>query len=192
MSSYASRLSEQIPDPDPVLVGLSFGGMIAMEITKLRPVKKIILISSARFRSELPPYFRMLGYLKLHRMLPFPLIRALGQFPGIYLFGPAQDTSRRLLKTIIRQTDKRFFLWALDRIGSWDNTAIPHHITEIHGDRDHMLPIGYVRENIRIRGGGHLMVWDRAEEVSAYLQRLIEPLRGYGMNLRVRGEGTGP
>ena len=41
---YAKRMSKYIKDEKPVLMGLSFGGMMAIEITKLLPVDKLILI----------------------------------------------------------------------------------------------------------------------------------------------------
>ncbi|HNC31654.1 MAG TPA: alpha/beta hydrolase, partial [Cyclobacteriaceae bacterium] len=48
IEQYAGRLTEQIKSPDPILVGVSFGGMIAVEIAKQIKTNKIILISSAR------------------------------------------------------------------------------------------------------------------------------------------------
>ncbi len=40
ISDYAARLKDQIRDDHPVIVGLSFGGMIAVEYAKKFPVKK--------------------------------------------------------------------------------------------------------------------------------------------------------
>ena len=48
VENYAKRLLNQIRTVKPILIGLSFGGLIAIEIGKLMETEKIILISSAR------------------------------------------------------------------------------------------------------------------------------------------------
>jgi predicted esterase YcpF (UPF0227 family) len=48
LESYIQKLIQQIEDPKPILVGLSFGGMMAIEISKYIETRKIILISSAK------------------------------------------------------------------------------------------------------------------------------------------------
>lgn len=58
MEAYAQRMANRIAEPNPIIIGLSFGGMMAMEIAKLITVKQLILVSSAKTAKELPPYFR--------------------------------------------------------------------------------------------------------------------------------------
>ncbi|HQV56104.1 MAG TPA: alpha/beta hydrolase, partial [Chitinophagaceae bacterium] len=43
---YAMRLKEQINEPSPIIVGVSFGGMLATEIAKSDASAKVIIISS--------------------------------------------------------------------------------------------------------------------------------------------------
>lgn len=65
IESYATRLLVQITKQKPVLIGISFGGMMAIEIGKLIDTEKIIIISSAKSKKDIPS-----GYLgrklKLH------------------------------------------------------------------------------------------------------------------------------
>lgn len=65
---YSARLSSQIKSSAPILIGVSFGGMIAIEIGKQIKTEKIILISSARTRNEIPWYIRWAGVLNMHRL----------------------------------------------------------------------------------------------------------------------------
>src|SRR5437764_11227763 len=58
ITQYAGRLKEQIKDPEPIIGGLSFGGMVAVEIAKQLPAKKIILISSSKSKKEIPYYIQ--------------------------------------------------------------------------------------------------------------------------------------
>src|SRR5258708_37464041 len=68
---YALRLATSINTKEPfVLLGLSFGGMLAIEIAKqLHPVSTI-LISSIPVSDHLPGYFKAAGKIGLHKMVP--------------------------------------------------------------------------------------------------------------------------
>lgn len=48
LEDYTKRISLKITTENPVLIGLSFGGMVAVEISKIIKTKKIILIASAK------------------------------------------------------------------------------------------------------------------------------------------------
>src|SRR4051812_10681953 len=67
IENYATSLLSQITAPEPVIVGLSFGGIVAVEISKMVPTEKVILISSAKSKKEIPNYFRLMGRLGLHK-----------------------------------------------------------------------------------------------------------------------------
>ena len=54
ITDYAKRLTEQIKSDEPILIGLSFGGIIAIEIAKQINTKKVILISSTKNQQEVP------------------------------------------------------------------------------------------------------------------------------------------
>ena len=57
--AYSKRLAEKIDTTKPFcIVGLSFGGIVANEISKIISPEKIIFLSTAKNRSELPWYFR--------------------------------------------------------------------------------------------------------------------------------------
>src|SRR5258707_139416 len=61
MKSYAARMAAPIHHPSPVLLGVSFGGMVAIEIAKQLPVKKTIIISSVKTLKEIPSWMRIAG-----------------------------------------------------------------------------------------------------------------------------------
>ena len=63
MADYARRLLPQIKTEKPIFVGVSFGGMIALEIAKLILVEKVILISSAVSSKSIPSYFKVMANL---------------------------------------------------------------------------------------------------------------------------------
>jgi pimeloyl-ACP methyl ester carboxylesterase len=174
MQQYANRLLTQIKEPNPILVGLSFGGMMAVEIDKIIPVKKIILISSAKHHKELPFYFQFLRIIKIHQWIPFPLLQKMGLLLGDWLFGTENKSTSLMLKSIIHDTDEKYFRWAWEKVIHWDNKIIPPHLTHIHGNKDHMLPGLFVKPNIIIPGGTHLQIVNKAGEIGLLLQQLID------------------
>jgi surfactin synthase thioesterase subunit len=71
LPDFAARLSVSIDSTQPfVLIGLSLGGIMAVEIAKrLSPAATIIIASVSR-SSELPPYYRLARRLNLLTLFP--------------------------------------------------------------------------------------------------------------------------
>ena len=68
LGNYARRFSSLIKNDDAfILIGLSFGGMLASEIARLRRPMKTIIISSLASSNELPWYFKQAGKIGLHK-----------------------------------------------------------------------------------------------------------------------------
>ena len=65
IEDYAKRLTEQIITQNPIIIGLSFGGIMAVEIGKLIDTERIILIASAKTKFEIPFYYSFAGSLGL-------------------------------------------------------------------------------------------------------------------------------
>ncbi len=70
IENYATRLLDQITTTNPTLIGLSFGGLIAVEVAKQIDTEKVILIASAKTKKEIPFYYRFAGQLGLQKLLP--------------------------------------------------------------------------------------------------------------------------
>ncbi len=171
--SYTLRMLEQVTAPHPILIGMSMGGMIAVEMNKHITVEKTILISSAKTYHEVPFYFRFLRYFKVHHWLGYKLLTQLGLLLGNWLFGTQNKAESQLLKEIIHDIDETYFRWAWHKVACWKNEFIPDNLIHIHGDNDHMLPICFIKADILVGGGTHLMVLNKAEEISAILNELI-------------------
>ena len=54
IEEYAARMARRILHPNPVLLGLSFGGMMSIEIARHIPVERVVLLSSVKQKQELP------------------------------------------------------------------------------------------------------------------------------------------
>ncbi|MGV8994487.1 MAG: alpha/beta hydrolase [Flavobacterium sp.] len=132
IEQYATRLLNQIPSKNPIVIGLSFGGIMAVEIAKQIETKKIILIASAKTKDEIPFYFRLVGKLNLHKILPASLLKSSNLVTN-WFFGTCTLEDKQLLKQILIDTNPFFLKWALDKVAKWKNVDQPKnifHITE--------------------------------------------------------------
>lgn len=172
LPAYAKRMTQKITTPHPILVGLSFGGMVAMEIAKQIPVKKVILIPSAKERKELPWFYHFSAKLKLQKILPYRLIKRTNGFT-YWLFGATSAHEKALLKEIFRKIPTTFLKWAINAILTWKNTEIYTHILHIHGDKDRILPYKNVKDTLCITGGGHSMIVNKAHEITPLINKFL-------------------
>jgi len=167
LEQYAGRLAEKIETQNAILIGVSFGGMIAVEIAKKKPVDKIILISSAKTREEIPQGFSFIRKLRLYRFIPTRLLKHPNRIV-FWFFGVEKRWEKDLLRAIMRDTDIAFFRWAIDRIVSWPNETKLDNAIHIHGTNDRIIP--FTTADYKIEGGGHLMIINRAKEIDAIIK----------------------
>ncbi|HET8574084.1 MAG TPA: alpha/beta hydrolase [Edaphocola sp.] len=173
IEAYAQRLLLQIEGTNPVLVGYSFGGMMAIELARLIPAAKVIILASVKNKDELPPWFRLAGQVSAYAFVPTHWILKPMSF-YYWLFGAERREDKQLLSEIIQATDLDFLAWAMKVITRWQNDFIPPNLVHIHGTVDRVLPYRYVQADISVEDAGHFMLVTRAAEVSGILHRLID------------------
>ena len=74
IEDYAKRMTGEIKHENPVLLGVSFGGVLVQEIAKIITVEKIILVSSIKSHHELPNRLKL---LKKQKDTSFFLLKSL-------------------------------------------------------------------------------------------------------------------
>ncbi|MCA0398047.1 MAG: alpha/beta hydrolase [Bacteroidetes bacterium] len=172
LTAYALRLAEKIDTAAPwSLVGLSFGGMLAAEISARLQPAKTILISSIASPQQLPPYFKAVAPLGLQKILPVALFKQASIAKRVFSTETAED--KALLRQIIDDSDPAFIKWALGAILRWKTTQPAPPMIHIHGDSDFLLPVRYVQPTFRIKKAGHLLVMNHAEEVNKILREVF-------------------
>ena len=169
MESLARRTASSIDTTQPYsLVGVSLGGMLAMEMSKFLEPEHIIIVASIKGRHEMPWRYKMLGVLPLYKLFGgnFYNYAANVVRPWFeYDSGRVDDISRLML------ADKhpKYLRRAIHCIMTWDNTTVPDNLTHIHGDKDNTLPYKHIEDAICIPGGTHMMIMTSAKEVSAII-----------------------
>ena len=173
LQAYAHRMAKPIQNHEPfALIGLSFGGILAIEMLHFLQPYKTIIISSISNNTQLPWYFRVVGKTKLYKS---PLANTLKQNAWFIdsLFGKKNTPLALYLKEKFRAMSNIYLNWSLEHILSWEQKEKPTGLIHIHGTADKVFPIEYTQPDIIIRGGSHFMIYTHAKQVSKHLQQIL-------------------
>ena len=171
LQNYCRRLSEQIDQSRQfILIGVSFGGIVAVQLSRLLKPVQTIIISSFCFKKEVSKFYIFLGKTSLFKLLPSRFLLKSNNFL-FRLFGAVNAEEKKLLTDILSDTDPEFFNWALNKLFAWDNSWRPKSFLHIHGTADRILPYRANMNAIPVEGGQHLMVFSRADEISRLLAK---------------------
>ncbi|MEO7305919.1 MAG: alpha/beta hydrolase [Ferruginibacter sp.] len=173
LPKYAERMRAGIREENPILMGLSFGGMVCTEIAKQIPVKKIILISSIKSSKEIPWWMKMVATLKLNKIVPLKSSK-LTQPIQNRMLGVQTDEEKTLVACFRRDVDLPYTTWAVNQAINWKNDWQHPDTCHIHGDNDHMFPIKNIKPTFIIKKAGHFMIMNRAAEVSNCINSVLQ------------------
>ena len=187
MRTYALRLVEQVSHKEIVLLGVSFGGMLASELSSIDHenrstgntvsglpfrVLKTIIISSCSHHEQLPALMHWTAKTKLHKAVPYSLIlrnKTLNRF----VFDLKSKKEELYLKRImLNSTGIELIKRSVHIILNWKTHRHPQ-VVHIHGTSDRLLLPGKIKPDYWVEGGGHFMVWNRAGEINEILQKLL-------------------
>jgi pimeloyl-ACP methyl ester carboxylesterase len=173
ISEYAIRFCKKINHENAILVGVSFGGIIAQEMNLVYDFKKIIIISSVKARHELPLHLQLAGKTKVYKLLPTSLFAQNIDLLSKYAFGKPIVKRLDLYKQYLSITDKRYLDWAIKQVVSWNQETSDPNLVHIHGDQDIIFPIENMKNCIIVEGGTHIMILNRYKWLNENLPKLM-------------------
>ena len=177
LSHYCERLCDQINSSKAfVLIGVSFGGIVSIELNKIIHPKEVIIISSVATKQELPTLFKLFNFFKLQKIVPSQIYKWYTPVLNWY-FGATTQREKQLLRLYARSASKNYMKWAVNEILNWKNETRASNLFHIHGTRDRIFPHQKTHADIKIAGGSHLMVHNRSEEISNILSDRINSIR---------------
>ena len=172
--TYSQKLIYQYNiTTNSVIIGNSMGGMIAIEIAKKIRLKKVILISSIKTINEAPAYYKIFQTIPVYKIIPGSLINASGSLIKL-AFGKMNDADLWLFKDMLHKNSPAFIKWAMGATLKWDNNIIPPNVYHIHGDNDHVLPNKKIKDAKIVKGGIHIMIFDKAKQINKWLKPLLK------------------
>jgi pimeloyl-ACP methyl ester carboxylesterase len=173
LGHYARRMAEGIADPEnATLVGLSFGGIMSIEIAQRFPIKQVVLISSVKSKAEMPINFDLIGLMRLHQVVPPSRIMHIRDLAA-WFFGVKTEDERNMLFGILERSNERIVDWSTEQIIAWKGDHDVKNIRHIHGTADTAFPIRKIKADKKVKGGPHFMVYTHAKEVSAWLNEVL-------------------
>ena len=175
MAEYAREISLQIDTTQKyIFIGVSLGGMICSELADFLTPEKIIIISSAKSRKELPFRYRFQKSIPVNKIVPKSLIKMSAQVLQP-LVEPDRKMNKDIFKSMLKRKDAKYYKRTVNMIINWDREVTNSKIIHIHGTNDHTIPIRNVRANFIVEGGSHMMTLTRGEEVNDLIQSILTP-----------------
>ncbi|QQL51427.1 alpha/beta hydrolase [Mucilaginibacter ginkgonis] len=173
IATYAGKLISHygIKHNDTV-VGLSLGGVMAIEINKQIGLAKAILISSIRSTDEAPAYFKTFSRWPVFKLASEKAIIDIAA-RMVPVMGKMEKVKTNLFTDMIRDSSPKFVKWAMGAILKWQSTTQFDNVYQIIGDKDRVFDFRKTPNATVIKGGSHIMVYNRADEVSAWLEQIL-------------------
>jgi len=173
IKTYCVRLSKKIKHKNPVLLGVSFGGIIAQELDKIIKVKKLIIVSSVKSHKEYPILYKIARDYQLNNALPF------GMFDNFIKFSLKLNINKLykridLAERYLTERNEIYLEWAVWSLLNWKQEKYRPDLIHIHGDKDKVFPIENISKCIKIKGGRHEMIILKAKWFNENLPSLIE------------------
>jgi len=170
---YAKRICKKIDQPDPILIGVSFGGILIQEVSKYLNYKKIVIISSIKTNEELPISMKMAKKTKIHKILPFKWINNIDKL-ALFAFGDGIKKKVKLYQKYLSYKDPNYLKWAMDCIVNWDQKEIINEIIHIHGKKDNVFPVKNLSGRVYLIEGNHAIIITRANQINKLLIELLK------------------
>jgi len=172
LEDYAQRMCKRVKHDDPVLIGVSFGGVVVQEMARFMQVKRVIIISSVKSEKELPRRMRIARRTGIFKILPTSLANHLDAFERI-AFSDFMRKRLKLYQKYMSITDTRYLDWAIEKMVCWDQPEPMPGVVHIHGDKDLIFPYKYIRGCITVPGGTHIMIINRFRWFNEHLEEII-------------------
>jgi len=172
LSDYALRISKNIKHQNPVLIGVSFGGILVQEIAKHIEVRKVIIISSVRSSVEFPRRMKIGKTTKAYKLIPMKVLLNIESLAK-YSFGEKINKRIQLYEKFLSVRDLRYLQWAVESVILWDRNQIDEKVIHIHGDKDEVFPIKYIKSCIIVKGGTHIMILNKYKWLNENLPSII-------------------
>mgnify|MGYP000194262152 CR=1 FL=1 len=172
LKDYSSRFLNKIKGENIVLIGVSFGGIIIQEISKLINPIKIIIISSVKSKNELPLIMQLSRKTKAYKFFNVKWINDFESL-ALFVFGPIVKNRIELYRKYLSVRDKKYLRWSIDKITGWNNDKYPDNLIHIHGTHDLVFPSIYIKDAIFVKKATHAMILVNAKWFNDNLPDLI-------------------
>ncbi len=173
IEQYAKRMAAKVTEPNPILVGVSFGGVMVQEMSAFLDVQKIIIISSVKSKKELPRKMKVVKYIPAYRLIPPSFLENTKNLVK-YGLGIKSKKKLELYQNYLSVNNTDYLKWAIKQMVGWNRSEELENIIHIHGDKDPVFPIKKIENCIIVPGGTHIMLIVKFKWLNDNLPKIIE------------------
>lgn len=171
IAEYAEILSSQINRDEKIgIIGVSFGGMVAIELEKIVKPERTIIISSAKTYKELPSLVRVARTLRLDKLVSSRLIMRMPFLSRMFNFS---RKDKKFFQGMMKHTSEVVMKKTIQSIILWKNDSYPEDVFHLHGGKDKVIPVNNLNNFKEVKGGGHFMIYQKGKEISAILNEYL-------------------
>lgn len=173
MHTYARKMAQQIDTTEPfILIGTSFGGMLATEINDFLSPEKVIIISSAKSQYELPRRYQRQKKNKLYKLVT-PRMTKFGAIILQPIVEPDRMRENATFRSMLWEKEPLYMKHSVRMIIEWERIDYDDNIIHIHGEKDKTVPIRNVDYDILVENGSHMITLTEGKYLSGILNELI-------------------
>lgn len=172
IEDYAKRMCSEVHHKHPILVGVSFGGILVQEMSKIIDVEKVIIVSSIKSHHELPTRLRLIRDTKAYKLFPIKVIENIEEYTK-YFLGDFLKKRAELYKMYLSVRNPIYMQWAIHNVLHWKQENSNKNLVHIHGLDDTVFPVKSIKEYIPVKNGTHVMILNKAKTISRLIQEHI-------------------
>lgn len=175
MATFAKQLSSEIDTSQPfILIGVSLGGMICVELSEILQPEKTIIISSVKNRNELPFRYKFQKAIPIYKLFPGKML-LIGAKILQPIVEPDRNKNKETFKQMLASKDALYMKRSIGLIINWERKINTKKVYHVHGAKDHTLPYRkIVAPDFTVKKGSHMMTLTRAAEVSSILNDILK------------------
>lgn len=174
LQEYAGRISQNIRHENPILIGVSFGGIIVQEMSRIIRVRKVLIISSVKCNREFPKRMKLAKLTKVYKLFPTALFQNIEKVVPYVFKDSTVKTKAKLYQKYLSVRDTLYLEWSLEQIILWNREIPDPDVIHIHGSKDEIFPIKYILDCIVLEGGTHIMIINRHKWLNEKLSDLLK------------------
>ena len=172
LENYSHRMSLRVTEPNSILIGVSFGGVVAQEMSQFLNLKKLIIISSVKTKHELPRIMKIAAKTKAYKLIPTSLVLSVDDLTK-FAIGPKSKKRLALYQQYLHVRNEDYLRWALENMITWGRKEQLSDVIHIQGEKDGVFPMKYISDCKVIQNGTHIMILNRGREISQLLLKIF-------------------
>ena len=172
LEHYAMRMCERVEHEKPILIGVSFGGVLVQEMAKHIDCNKVVIISSVKSIQELPKHIKLAQVTNAHKLLPTQWVKNIETF-ALFVFGDGIQWRVDHYKRYLTERDPEYLRWAIDQLVKWNQNLSPKDIIHIHGAEDQIFPIKNIRTPFIKIDGDHAIILTKSDWFNKNLPKIL-------------------